>query len=108
MFLLISWVLTVTLETLVWYVILKKNAAELVFYSVLINSLTLPLAQYLYPSFLDSMLVTEALVVLVEIPLIYLLLRVTPRQAVYLSFLANLVSALVGLLLFSTLLEHVI
>ena len=103
MLLITSWVLTVTLEALIWYVILKKNIAELVFYSVLINSLTLPLAHYLYPSFLDNLLVTEALVVLVEIPLIYLLLRVTFRQAVYLSFLANLVSALVGLLLFSTL-----
>ncbi len=101
MFFIASWVLTVTLEALVWYVILKKNAIKLVFYSVLINSLTLPLAQYLYLYFLDNLLVTEVLVVLVEVPLLYLLLRVTPRQALYLAVSANLVSGLVGLLLFS-------
>jgi hypothetical protein len=101
MFFFTSWVLTVALEALVWYVILKKNAAELVFYSVLINSLTLPLTQYLYLYYLDNLLLMEALVVLAEVPLLYLLLRVTPRQAFYLSFLANLVSALVGLLLIS-------
>jgi hypothetical protein len=101
MFFIISWVLTIALEALVWYLILKKKALELVFYSVLINSLTLPLAQYFYLYFLDNLLVTEVLVVLVEIPLIYLLLRVAPRQALYLSVMANLVSALVGLLLFS-------
>ena len=101
MFFFTSWVLTVALEALVWYIILKRNALNLVFYSVLINSLTLPLAQFLYLYFLDNLLIMEALVVLVEVPLVYLLLRVTLRQALYLSVLANLVSALVGLIYYS-------
>lgn len=101
MFFFTSWVLTVALEALIWYIILKRNALNLVFYSVLINSLTLPLAQFFYLYFLDNLVLMEALVVLVEVPLVYLLLRVTLRQALYLSVLANLVSALVGLIYYS-------
>ncbi len=101
MFFFTSWVLTVALEALVWYIILKRNALNLVFYSVLINSLTLPLAQFFYLYFLDNLVLMEALVVLVEVPIVYLLLRVTLRQALYLSVLANLVSALVGLIYYS-------
>lgn len=101
MFFFTSWVLTVALEALVWYIILKRNALTLVFYSVLINSLTLPLAQFFYLYFLDNLVLMEALVVLVEVPIVYLPLRVTLRQALYLSVLANLVSALVGLIYYS-------
>jgi len=101
MFFFTSWVLTVALEALVWYIILRRNVLTLVFYSLLINSLTLPLAQFFYLYFLDNLVLMEALVVLVEVPLVYLLLRVTLRQALYLSVLANLVSALVGLIYYS-------
>jgi hypothetical protein len=101
-FFIISWVLTVTLEALVWWVVLKnKPARQVVFYSVLINSLTLPLAQYLYLFFLDNLLMMEVLVVLMETPLIYLLLEVEARRAFFLAVVANLVSALVGLLVVS-------
>lgn len=100
-FFITAWVLTVSLEAVVWWIFLKGKPGPLVFYSVLINSLTLPLAQYLYLNFLDNLPVMEFLVVLVETILIYLLLRVKPHQAFYLAVVANLVSALVGLLVVS-------
>ncbi|MDI9436552.1 MAG: hypothetical protein QM405_00560 [Euryarchaeota archaeon] len=95
-----SWLLTVTLEAAVLGLALKsKPAWQVLFYSALVNSLTLPLAQYLYLHYLDNLVLMEAVVVLVEAPLIYLLLGVETRWALTLSVLANLVSALVGLLL---------
>lgn len=98
-FFITSWVLTVTLEALVWRVVLKDRPTGLVlFYSVLINSLTLPLAQYLYLYLLQNLLIMEVLVVLVETPLLYLLFRVEASRAFFLAVVANLVSALVGLL----------
>jgi hypothetical protein len=99
-FIFTSWVLTVTVEALVWWIILKSKPGELVFYSILINSLTLPLAQYLYLYFLENLLLIEALVVLLESFLIYLLLSVTPRRALYLAVVANLSSILVGLVVY--------
>lgn len=99
-FFLCSWLLTVTLEAAVLGLALKsKPAWQVLFYSALVNSLTLPLAQYLYLHYLDNLVLMEAVVVLVEAPLIYLLLGVETRWALTLSVLANLVSALVGLLL---------
>jgi hypothetical protein len=98
-FFITSWVLTVALEAVVWWVVLKdKPARQVIFYAVLVNSLTLPLAQYLYFYFLENLLLMEVLVVLVETSLIYLLLEVEVQRAFLLAVVANLVSALVGLL----------
>ncbi|MEN6329800.1 MAG: hypothetical protein ABFC91_05850, partial [Methanobacteriaceae archaeon] len=83
------------------WIILKNKPAQLVFYSVIINSLTLPLAQYVYLNFLENLMLMEIQVVLVETFLLYLLLRVKLRQAIYLSVVANLVSTLVGLVVVS-------
>lgn len=94
--LIIPWILTLFIEFIVIWLFIRKEPLKLLFYSFLINSITLPLATfsylYLYPSFL----LTETLVFLVETVLLKILLEIDYPLALSISLVANIITALLG------------
>ncbi len=92
---------TITIEFALLWIVLRKDPGEMLAYSTLINSLTLPLAAYAYQNLLENLLIIEILVFITEGILISLLFRFEYRKAFALSFTANAVTTLSGILLFS-------
>lgn len=93
--------ITIFVEFAVYTVSIRKDFLKLFLYSVLINSFTLPLANYGYQNVLRNFYAIEILVVLSESILIMLLLRIKYTRALLISFVANFITALISLLFFS-------
>jgi hypothetical protein len=91
--------LTILVEYAVLLLLVRKDPLQLLLYSVLINSFTNPLFNYLYNYELHQLYHLEMMVVLVEGILIALLMQVSYARALLISSSANLASLLVGLLL---------
>lgn len=91
--------LTIFIEFLVLKVLIPMHWAEVLFYSVLINTVTLPPATFMYHTFLHNLFVIEVLVIVAETVLIALLFSLTVRKSCALSCIANTVSAMIGILL---------
>lgn len=92
--------LTILLEFMVIWIILKEKPHIILFYAVLINSLTLPLATYGI-QYLPNLFLIEIIVILTEIPLIRFLFKISYKKSVLSSFAANIFSVVVGLLILS-------
>lgn len=90
--------ITITAEFMVFWILLRKEPLKLFMYSVLVNSLTWPIANYAYNNVLNNFLFVEAFVFLAEIILIKLLLEIKYRKALYISFIANLITGAISLL----------
>lgn len=99
-FYIIPLILTIISEFIVYLIIIKKNPFNLFLYSVLINSFTLPLANYVFINILQNFLIIELFVFLSEIILLYLLINLSYKKATFLSFAANSVSAVLGFIIF--------
>ena len=99
-FWLISFILTVILEFFVLWAFFRKNLSvrTIFYFCFLINLFTWPLANLIY-GFYNNLYVIEAGVFLVESILVMLLFRINYLKALLISFVANLISALVGFLL---------
>ena len=93
-----AFVLTILIEFLVVFILFRKDPKKLFFYSVLINAFTHPLATTMFFSFPNEFLLIEIGVFLVEIVLWMKLLEIKVEKAVLLSFVANFVTAGIGLL----------
>ncbi len=96
---LIQWILTVTIEFIVIWMFLKEEPFLLLIYSILINSLTLPIATYSYINIITNIYLVELSVIMVESILLMFLLRIKYSKAILISTAANSVTALVGFLL---------
>jgi len=86
--------ITIIIEFVVYFIIVRKNPQELLLYSVLINSFTNPLAN-IANGFLSNFLLIEAIVIIVEILLINALFKIDYKKAALISVLANIVSAII-------------
>ena len=95
--LIIPWILTIFIEFLIIWLFIRKEPLKLLFYSFLINSITLPLATFSYLYLYHSFFLTETTVFLVETVLLKLLLDIDYPWALSISLAANIVTALVGL-----------
>ena len=91
--------LTIIIESLVLGALIPLRRAEVLVYSVLINTMTLPPATFLYRNFLHNLFLVEVLVIVAETVLIALLFCLPVRKSFILSCSANTVSAFVGILL---------
>lgn len=96
----IALLLTIGLEWLVYVLVFRKEPGKLLFYSILINASTEPLALFSYQNLLPNFWLVETAVVGVESVLIALVFRLPYRRALILSFLANAFSALAGVVIF--------
>ena len=92
-------VLTILAEYAVFLLLTRKDPLQLLFYSVLINSFTNPLFNYIYNYELNQLFPLEMAVVLMEGILIALLMQVSYTRALLISLAANAASLLAGLLL---------
>lgn len=81
---------------IVWLFLRKKNKLlEIVLFILLINLFTWPLAQLFYGEGVNFFVV-EIFVMLTESILIMLLFKIRYWKSLFISFVANLVSALLG------------
>ena len=92
--------LTILTEYAVYLLIVRRDPFQLLLYSVLINSFTNPLFNYLYNYQLRELYPLEMATALVESILIAFLMEVSLPKALLISLTANLASLLVGLLIF--------
>lgn len=90
---------TILIEFLIFYLILKQKPLILLFYSVIINTLTLPVATYFYLVVYHNFILIEVLVVIIEAILIKFLLEISYKKAILVSLVANFTTAMVGLLI---------
>jgi len=94
----IALIVTILIEFIILLILTREKPLKVFFFSILINSLTLPLAWYLQLNFLNNFLITEAFVFLLEIGLIMALFEVKYLKATIFSFIANFITALMSLL----------
>jgi hypothetical protein len=97
-FLILPWIITIIIEFLIIWGIIQKKPGKLFIYSLLINSITLPLATYSFNYFYSDLLVTEIVVVIVESVLLKILLETDYKIAFMISLAANTVTAVIGIL----------
>ncbi|NMB86139.1 MAG: hypothetical protein A4E44_00966 [Methanosaeta sp. PtaB.Bin018] len=93
-------ILTILIEFAIFFATIRQDPPRLFLYSALINSFTNPLFNYIYNYELHNLYLLESAVALVECFLIKHLLEVGYREAMLVSFLANLASLLIGLTIF--------
>ncbi len=99
--LIIPWILTILIEFIIIWIFIRENPEKLLFYSLIINSITLPLATFIYIYFFHNFLLMEMSVFLVETFLLKIILELNYEKAVLISLIANFVSALVGILIYT-------
>ena len=96
----IALIVTILIEFFIYSLFLRKNYLKLLGYSILINGLTNPLANLFFNG-AGLVLLIEILVFVVEIFLIKYLFRIKYLKAILISFIANLISFLIGFFIFS-------
>jgi len=94
----LSLVLTILLEYAVYVLFFKKINWESAGYCLLINSVTLPLANFAY-IFLERFYIIELCVFLTEIFLIKILFKSSWKKSMIISFTANFITMLLGILI---------
>jgi hypothetical protein len=95
--LLLALLITIIVEFLILWFIFKDSPLKLFIYSVIINSFTLPIATYIYLNVLNNILIVELSVILIESVLIMFLFEIKYKKAIFVSLIANLVTAAIGL-----------
>jgi hypothetical protein len=92
--------ITILTEFIILYALFRRDPSRLLLYSILINSFTNPLSNYIYNYQLHDVRLLEMLVVLTESILLNKLLEIRYPKSLLISAAANAASYLVGLLLF--------
>lgn len=90
------WILTVIVEFIVIWIFIKNKPWKLLFYSVIVNSLTLPLATYTYFNILNNFLAIELMVIMIETVVLKYLLEIKYSKALLISICANGITAFIG------------
>jgi len=96
---LMGFLLTFLIELAIFWIFIRKNHGETLFYVLLINAFTWPLANLIYGFWQDFILI-ELGVFIAEGFLIALLFELDYKKAFLLSFVANFISALAGIQIF--------
>lgn len=90
--------ITIIIEFIVYAIAIRKNKLALFWYCVLINLFTWPLANIFYSAF-GMFWFIEAGVFVAESVLIKYLLDITWKKAIIISLIANITTAIVGLII---------
>jgi hypothetical protein len=99
LYLLIALLLTIILEFFVYLILIQKGPLDLMLFSLLINSFTNPILNYLYNYAFHNLYFLEAIVVLVEGYLLASLAEIGYVKALQVSLAANTLSLAVGLII---------
>ena len=92
-------ILTILAEFAVIVFLTGKKPLTVFTYAVLINSLTLPPATFVYEQYLPNLILIEGIVICAECLLIAWLFELPYAKSLGVSFCANGCSALLGILL---------
>jgi len=92
--------ITILIEFIIFYALIRQDPSRLLLCSILINSFTNPLFNYIYNYQLHDVYLMEMLVVLAESVLLMSLLGISYPKSLLISAAANAASYLIGLLLF--------
>lgn len=95
--------LTIIIEFFIYLIFIRKNILNLLLYSVLINSLTNPLANFMYqlkPWLFSQIFIIELGVFVMEIFFIKFLFEISWKKAILISLVANLASFIFGIIVF--------
>jgi len=95
--------LTFFVELIVYFIFLKEKKEQIILYCFLINLFTWPLAILLYHFKPELFYFIEFFVFLIESILIMLLFKINWKKALLISFIANFITAFIGLLIIATL-----
>ena len=90
--------LTIIIEFVIFWLIIKNKPTKLFFYSIIINLFTQPFGTYLYQNTLISFYLVELLIIIIESVLISLLFEIKYKKAILISVLANITTALISFL----------
>lgn len=99
--------LTIAVEFVVYVLFFRKNVLTLLFYAILINLFTHPIAYYFYnylsgphhySAFNIYFLIVELIVFLTEAVLIMILLKLNWKKSLLLSLIANLTTAMLSVI----------
>ena len=93
-------VYTIAIEFAVWFIIIRRDPLKLLWYSILVNSFTNPLFNYIYNYEMDQLLLLELAVAIAETVLIKYLLDIEYKKAIILALAGNIASLLIGLVIF--------
>jgi len=96
----LAFVVTISGEFVVLLLVFRKNWPKLLFFSIIVNSFTWPIASYFYYNFLVSFVAVEIAVVIVETFLWSWLLKLNYLRGLGLSLTVNLITALIGIIVF--------
>jgi len=91
-------VITIIIEFIVYIITIRKNVLSLFAYCLLINLVTWPLAILFYELYALFWII-EIGVFVIESILIKNLAEISWKKAIFISFVANLITALIGLLI---------
>jgi Mn2+/Fe2+ NRAMP family transporter len=94
--LIFSWIITIIIESVIFWLFIREEPLKLLFTSFLVNSVTLPLATFSYLYFYPNYLLTETAVFLAEGVLLKSLLEIDYSKALLISLVANMVTMIVG------------
>lgn len=92
--------ITILIEFIIFYALIRQDPSRLLLCSILINSFTNPLFNYIYNYQLHDVYHLEMLVVLAESILLMSLLGISYPKSLLISAAANAASYLIGLFLF--------
>lgn len=90
--------ITIFAEFAVYLAFIRSDPAKILLFSILINSFTNPLMNYLYNFEFNELYMLEVLVTLVESILIMLLMEMRYPKSLLISLVANLTSLIIGLI----------
>lgn len=91
-------IITIVIEFIIIWVLLRIKPGQALAYSVLINSLTLPLATYIYQSIVSNFVLVEVGIFLVESFSLAQLLARRYWKVIWVTFIANLTTSILSLL----------
>lgn len=97
---LLSLFLTFFIEFIIIYLFIRKDPLKLLYYSLIINSFTLPIATNLYLNYSNNFWLIEIAVVLLESLLLKWLLEIRFQRSLQISLIANLITAMISFLFF--------
>jgi len=95
---LLNFLLTFIIELIIFYLFFRKNYLKTAFYVLFINLFTWPIANLIY-SVWPFLFFIEMGVLIIEGFFIMLLFKFNWKKAFLISFVANFISSLVGLIL---------
>ncbi len=90
--------ITIIFELITYFFFIKKPITRMVFFVILINCFTHPIATIAYAKF-NYLIIIEIGVFLTEIFLIKWLFEINYKKATIISFVANLLTAIIGMII---------